>query len=193
MNYYKTTGLLFFIISIVFQGCYSYSSISEENILADESLVSRDIKIKLRNGQTIQSGSYQHIIVSQPSDFYFGIPVESRGIFKKGPTILYKTEVISDSTYTDNDIIYTRLNLTNNRSYIFESDKLLRIQPGYGTGLYCKGVISETGNRFEGMLNQNDIADSSIKKLSVIQTIVIPAAITILLFFNIIHFFSFKT
>ncbi len=87
----------------------------------------------------------------------------------------------------------TRLNLTNNRAYIFESAKLLRIKPGYGTGLYCKGTISGAGNLFEGMINKNDIADSSIKELSIIQTIVIPAAITILLFFNIVHFFSFKT
>ena len=53
-------------------GCYSLNEIPREDFskyIADEEL---ELNIKLKDGRTIISKEYEHIFVSEPSEFIFG-------------------------------------------------------------------------------------------------------------------------
>ena len=68
MKLVKSFFIIILIPSILLQGCFTFVEVGKEDLSAKDALAEKQLKIHLKDGKIILSGSHQHNFVIQPVD-----------------------------------------------------------------------------------------------------------------------------
>jgi hypothetical protein len=140
-------------------GCYSFNEIPREDYPKYIADVQLELNIKLKEGTTIISKEYEHIIVSEPSEFIFGKgDIIDKHKEMKGVGIkLSKAEIDSMYKIYFNDK-KSLICLSNRKTYRLCDGNYFYITKDSANGFYVKGTIVETNSNYYGRLDIDEIS-----------------------------------
>jgi len=167
-------------------GCYSLNEIPRgdySKYIADEEL---ELNIKLKDGKSIISKEYGHIVVSEPSEFIFGKANINDGheAIQNVNIKLYKDEIDSvDKRYYP----YNKglICWSKGKKYIFNNHDYFYITKDSANGFYVNGVLADDSTNYYGRLDTDDIISIQAPEPDDLETAISMAVIfsTILVIF----------
>jgi len=175
----KTFIVLILCSSLVLQGCYSYSALTDEEKefywLGD----SDSILITLADGTVLESGPFCHAQFEKPADFVYG---SGRQVFQNslGNTpfvgVLMKSFIDSTTlveTGSDHSLICY---LWNGTAIKFSEGDYFIVTANDSAGFWCAGTTN-SGGKMSRWLSTDEIKQIEVKKMSILNSILFGSAV----------------
>ena len=172
------------IMMLIWQGCYSYfsvSSLGESQRINFNNYDAEDIQVDLVDGTEITSNAGTHSLVTEPSDFIMGIgtlsysgQVSSKEKFYKINANDFDSVAISKFKNADYETCY----LKDGSQIHYQVGSYLRVSPKDGVGYIILGKVEKDGIKEikTSRVELNQIKDVEIKEIDGLKT----AGVTIL-------------
>ena len=176
-KYFTLFLILCFLLNIC--GCYTNKMILRENFSTIISDMEKELLIKLRDGKTIVSKEYEHLVVKEPSEFILGkANIFDGNYLKKGiGTVLFKSQIDSIDTnyFVKNEFVC----YSEGKQYRFSADNYLYITEETDPGYWVKGKIVESGSNFYGILEPDEISTIDAREINVVNTVFFVSGIVL--------------
>jgi hypothetical protein len=162
-------------------GCYSLNEIPREDYskyIADEEL---ELNIKLKDGKSIISKEYEHIVVSEPSEFICGKANINDGheAIQNVNIKLFKDEIDSvDRRYYQ----YNKglICWSNGKMYSFSGQNYFYITADSANGFYVRGIKEGGSSTYYGRLSTDDIFSVKAKESDGTKTAILTFGIVLI-------------
>jgi len=131
------------IISLVWQGCHSFSVVKEDEGIQLRELDTEDIKLNLTDGTEIISPAYLHTMIAESSNFIMGtgsilVPNQAKAINFEGKIDLSVVDTLIEKNSGNG--AYLICNKKDGQCIVFEENNYFIVLPRNASGLYVKGT-----------------------------------------------------
>jgi hypothetical protein len=167
-------SLLQFVLLTVtlFEGCYSFRGLSEEEKSQNRPRDDEEIVVKLKNGTEITSAPFQHATVTAPSEFVMGIGQKKETVAGENDAFMGtipRSSVDSIRSEIIQSHEYVWCYLPGGSQVRFSMRYAVHVTPDSGTGLWCIGTMKKGSQRdssevFKGRIAADDISNIEVNK-----------------------------
>ncbi len=165
----KTLIITLLVMSVLWQGCYSYSSIEKIQNTKLSELDNEDIEVTLNNGKTIKSEALLHKMVNVPTHFVFGI---GRNLTNNKP---FKGKIDFSNITKINESGNNNMQYVLNDGSIvqFNKNNFATVLPEDGEVYWVIGEteIASTNRIFVDKIPLDNIKDIEIRSFNTIKTV----------------------
>ena len=176
-KYFTLFLILCFLLNVC--GCYTNKMIMNEdhsNIVSD---MDKELLIKLKDGRTIVSKEYEHLVVKEPSEFIMGKAniLDGKNLKADVRTVLFGSQIDSiDSRYSvRKDLVC----YSEGKQYYFERGNYFHITEDTDPGFWIKGKIAESDSNFYRRLEPGEISSIDVKEINAVNTVFFVTGIVV--------------
>jgi hypothetical protein len=165
------TYLIFLSFSILLNACTSFYPLTDEDRTEGRPAPDESAVVYLEVGLQIEVESYHHIIVTEPSDFVYGVGLNKQ-TSRQFRGRLFQSTIDSSTTKLGSLTCW----LKDGTSIVFRANEYVEVTPDGGTGFWCVGKY-RSGGLFRGRVADEDIQRIEIRKTDVTKTVILAVVV----------------